>query len=257
MSLETTYNQQPLKPFLQKALLIHGGVLALLIILNLVGGISIFKKSNQQLKVLEDVVRVDIVGMPKFTLEELKKMDVDLAKTAPEPEVKVKETKEVIRKEDVVFEKKGKKKFSDLLKKFSQRKVNKKKKQKKKKIDDTTLNKLIMEGNQVSKGSRLVGTYSEEEQSLFAQYSNNLPNVIRPQWKLPSYLMEQELTCRIRIFINSTGELIRASLFQSSGNQEYDDRAIESIRKAAPFPIPDQLITKLLVQKGVILGFPL
>jgi colicin import membrane protein len=256
MIFESLQNQQSLRPYLKKAFVLHTSVLVLLLIFNYVEQFDWFKRKMPQMKIIEDSVKVDVVGMPKFTLQELKKMDINLANDVQDKPQKAKA--EQINDDDLVYKKSKKRNFKDILSKYSKRKIKKKKIQKKENtIDRQQIRKLILEGNQVSKGSRLVGTYSEEEQSLYGEYVNNLPNLIRPYWRLPSYLLEQQLNCRIRVFISDIGELVRLQVQESSGNTEYDEKAQSSIRSAAPFPIPDSRITKRLAQSGIILGFPL
>ena len=51
------------------------------------------------------------------------------------------------------------------------------------------LKRLIIEGNKISKGTSVKGRY-EADVAEFDQYVLNLPNIVRPFWKLPSFLKE-------------------------------------------------------------------
>jgi len=221
------------------------------------------------MKLIEASVKVDIVAMPKFTLKELKALPP--VSRGEDIEVKKKEVApEVITEDDIVFKKKVKKlNFLDMMKNLSEKKVKKsktkKKRNRKKKgqsnglnIDSSTLKKLVAEGNKVSKGVALSGTgTSNSDLTEFNAYMSALPVHVRLYWKLPGYLMDKDLKCRIRIFLKSNGALLKAEVFESSGEKEFDDRAMKAVKAAAPFPsVPNQNISNAL--KGeIVLGFPL
>lgn len=226
-------------------------------------------KKDFNMKLVEASVRVDIVAMPKFTLKELKALPP--VSKGEDIIVKKKEaTPEVINKGDTVFEKKVKKvNFLDMMKQLSKKEVKKSKAKKRKKakkkgqrnglnIDSRTLEKLVAEGNKVSKGVALSGTgTSNADLTEFNAYMSALPVHVRVHWKLPGYLMDRDLKCRIRIYLKSNGSLLKAEVFESSGEIEFDERAMKAVKAAAPFPaVPSQNITNAL--KGeIVLGFPL
>ena len=119
------------------------------------------------------------------------------------------------------------------------------------------LDSLILEGNRLSKGSALVGDYSDEQNSEFSSYVQALPELVRSQWRLPSYLKEKNLRCRIAVYLSSIGEVLKTELLESSGQGEFDARAEKAIRDAAPFPKPSSSVASRLTSSGVILRFPL
>src|SRR5690606_32304947 len=138
----------------------------------------------------------DDVGMPKFTVKELKKMQAQPI-AAPEPEV-AKGSKEeskpeeddVIKEEDLVIQEASKKKkasFLNIINDYSSKKVTAKVKKKGQATGagNKNLDSLILEGNRLSKGSALVGEYSDAENSEFSSYVQGLPGAIQPHWKLP------------------------------------------------------------------------
>lgn len=209
---------------------------------------------NKNVEMIQSAVRVDVVGLPKHTLKELEKMDLaTVQETTPKEESNQKnnETSKVEFKQT-------KKKISmkNLLSRYSQKKVVKKtKKQKKLKVNN--LNKIILEGNRISQGSSTTGETISEAQQAFYRYVQALPDRVRPQWKLPSYLIDKDLRCRVRIFLTSSGKIARLEVFESSGDEEYDQKAIAAIKKSAPFPKPKGTILPRIVAGDVILGFPL
>ena len=212
-------------------------------------------EKDNSIEVIKSSVRVDVVGMPKFTIQELRQMQKESGQSTITSDVK-EDVK--IEKNDIVIEKKATKiDLSGMLKKYSEQdSIDTSKKAKKKKRID--LSKVIYEGNQVSSGSSLTGDASEGDLTPFHEYVQKIPDFVRPYWKLPSFLLEQELTCRVRIFINSAGRVIKMELYESSGNSDYDNRALDAIKAAMPLPAPEQgAVANRLVSNGVILGFPL
>jgi colicin import membrane protein len=250
------------------SLLGHG----LLFLLFFIGGEVVtkaFKSSSNDVEIIRSAVRVDVVGMPKFTVQELKKMEANpVIEKAPEvvqgkKEETVTESDDVIKKDDLVIQEEGKKKanFLNMLSDYSNKKVAPKAQKKGEKTgapaaENKKLDSLILEGNRLSQGSALVGDYSDEQNSAFSAYVQNLPGVIRPFWKLPSYLLEKDLRCRIKIYLSSSGKLIKLELQESSGVAEFDARAMNAVREAT-FPVPSAEVAARLTNSGIILGFPI
>jgi colicin import membrane protein len=251
-----------------KNFLISFGVHAGVFLLAFIGGEVISKVfQSGDVEVIRSSVRVDVVGMPKFTIQELKKMEAQpIVEKEPEVSKGVKEetkaeTEDVVKKDDLVIQEKGKKKasFLNILNDYSSKKVTAVKVEKKGTQTGTgakNLDSLIIEGNRLSKGSALVGDYSDEQNSEFSAYVQNIPGIIRPFWKLPSYLLEKELRCRIKIYLSPSGQLLKFELQESSGVGEFDARAEAAIRSAT-FPKPSEDVGKRLSSSGIILGFPL
>lgn len=252
-----------------KNFLISLGVHTGLLLLCFAGGELINRAfQNGDVEVIRSSVRVDVVGMPKFTVQELKKMQAEpIIEHRPEVAQGVKEetkteVEDVIKKDDLVIQEVDKKKkasFLNMLNDYSSKKVTAKaeKKGTRAATGDKNLDSLIIEGNRLSKGSALVGDYSDEQNSEFSAYVQNIPGIIRPFWKLPSYLMEKDLRCRIKIYLSSTGQLLKLEIQESSGQSEFDARAEKAVRDASPFPKPSAEVGGRLTNSGIILGFPL
>jgi colicin import membrane protein len=258
----STFDRDFNKNFLL-SMLVHG----LVIFLSFIGGELISKvfRSND-VEIIHSSVRVDVVGMPKFTVQELKKMQAEpVAENVPEVakgavvETKT-ETEDVIKKDDLVIEEKVKKKssFLNMINDYSSKKVTAKVVEKGTKTGsgNKNLESLIVEGNRLSKGSALVGDYTDEQNSEFSAYVQNIPGVIRPFWKLPGFLLDKNLRCRIKIYLSPAGQLLKLEMLESSGVPEFDARAEKAIRDAS-FPKPQDDVGKRLTSSGIILGFPL
>ncbi len=245
---------------------VHLGLLALAATAGKFVG-SIF--TDNGVEIIRSSVRVDVVGMPKFTIQELKDMEkqaVDLPKEpeavkAPDKVEATAETPDEIKKDDLVIQEEGKEKkkasFLNTLSDYAKKKVDKDtKKGKKDGTSNENLKALVLEGNRVSQGSALTGDYSDEANSEFGAYVQRLPGTIRPYWNLPSYLKDKDFKCRIKIFLSATGSLLKLEIMESSGNAEYDAKAENAVRKTN-FPAPSAAVAPRLTSSGIILGFPL
>jgi outer membrane biosynthesis protein TonB len=51
--------------------------------------------------------------------------------------------------------------------------------------------------------------------------------------------------------------LLRLHVYESSGNEEYDKRALQTVERAAPFPSVSLKIRERVLNGDLILGFPL
>lgn len=225
---------------------------------------------NNDIEIIRASIRVDVVGMPKFTVQELRELEKKSAEIPKETEVAKGEkaptktdAEDVIKKDDLVIQEAGKEKkkssFLSTLNEYSNKKIATKdtKTGKSKGNSDKNLEALVLEGNKLSQGSALTGDFSDGPSSEFSAYVQTLPGAIRGKWKLPTYLLEQNLKARFKIYISLTGELLKTELIESSGNNEFDSRAINAIRESAPFAAPPEAVGVRLTRYGVILGFPL
>ncbi len=213
--------------------------------------------SQEKIKQINSAVKVDVVGMPKYTLQELQKMKLPAISTEikePSKSTPKEQAQEVIDKNS--FKTKGKN-LDAILKKFSSRNVESK--QKKGKVEENPqIKKLIIEGNKISSGSALVGDLSQEVLTDFENYIGKIPDLVREYWELPTFLRTQkDLKCRVRIFISSKGKLINSAIYESSGNEEYDAEALRAIQKVKSFPVPPQSIVHKVSSGEIVLGFPL
>lgn len=218
------------------------------------------------LEILKASVRVDVVGMPKMTIQELKALQAEMPKATPEV-APVKETKTEAaeappKPDDVVMPEasKAKKSLSEMLASYSQKKapIAKKDQRGDKRAAKTDgLDSLILEGNRLSKGTALVGDVSDTADAPLVAYAESMLEKIRSNWRLPSFLKDKNLQCRIHVWVSGNGQLIKAEMRESSGNSDYDSKAMGAIRAAAPFSAPEPAVGDKMSQKGIVIGFPL
>lgn len=260
------------EPDFTRNFMISLGAHALLVLVAYFGGSAIMKvlNVNNDIEIIRSSVRVDVVGMPKFTVQELREMQAESKPVAepapvekPKEEIKATEVAEdVIKKDDLVIQEKGETKkkpsFMNIVSNYSSKKVEAKEKREVNKTGKgTNYDSLVLEGNRLSKGGALVGDYSDAEQSEFAAYVQTLPDSIRPHWKLPDFLMGKGYKCRMRVFISPNGYVLKVETVESSGNDDYDARAVNAIKSVVNFPTPPAQVGQRLTKFGIILGFPL
>lgn len=218
-----------------------------------------FKNTRPKINIIKSSVRVDVVAMPKFTKKELKEMKLVPMSNKSQIQKNTKIKEERILKEKVEQAQKSvnlNSLFGDLSKKKIVEAVKSNPK-KTNKVYNKELAKLVLEGNKISKGSAVTGSNDYSNSEAFTSYVQELPSYVRPYWKLPTYLMDKDLRCRIKIFISKSGEILNYSIFESSGDSEFDQRAINAIKMVKRFPSPQNEIALRVASGEVILGFPL
>jgi len=238
------FESESLSPWVFKAFLLHAFVLISFTFLAKEFP-NLFKKKD--LTVIYPSIRVDIVAMPKLTIRELKSMTA----SAADSEESVLEKKVGPSEDTPTFKKLGKRKnFLSILRDLSKKKLEAKKRNKKK-LDSVELKEIIFAGNKISRGSSLTGN------SEYIQFGEMIISKIKPFWKLPSYLKEQNLSNQIQVFISPSGSVLKTIINESSGVKQYDTRSLDSIKQSSPFPSPPKSIQQKLLREGIILAFPL
>jgi TonB family protein len=219
---------------------------------------------NAPVEILSASVRVDVVGMPKLTIEELRQLELPTEAPAEQPvqaeATKVEEAPDVVKPDDLVIpDSKPKKSLTSFLENYSSQKVKPAAKEKKgdKSGKVAGLDSLIIEGNRLSKGTALVGNNSDIADPVYVGYVNTIPEKVRQNWRVPGFLKEQNLKCKIQFWIGPRGEILKAAIFESSGNVDYDNIALEAVKASAPFAPPPVEAAPRLGSRGLILGFPL
>ena len=230
-----------------------------------------FWKEEEEGIVIVPSIQVDVVSMPKFTLEELRKMDIDVTKDV---------TKEIAKDEPKVDEKKDENEaeekpqevkdppppqIDDLLKELSKKKIKSSKSETKDKNQKVELSeekreelkRLALEGNKLMQGQAVEGLSDQQLQEEIEIYTAQLSSRIKNFWILPSYLIDRPLRARIKIFIDGAGKLLSHEILSSSGEAEFDQRAVQSIIKAAPFMIPHKDLVPRLLRGNIVIVFPL
>jgi len=257
-----TYAENDFSRYLFKSAFLHLFIFLIIYLFS----IFIFKSrtfKTHEIRVLKASIRVDVVGMPTHTLKELRWVELNKrAEIEEAADQAVEAVEDQGGDESVVYEKVQKRKsFLSTLKKLSKKEIADKRKGKEKitgkRLTQKEIDRLILAGNVISKGTSLTGGDSAQELSDFGVYIARLPDLVKPYWKLPSYLLELDLRCRVQVFLSKKGDLLRTNVIESSGYEEYDTKALNAIKDASPFPEPPETIGARILNGDIVLGFPL
>ncbi len=278
------FNHPAFQFYLRRSGYIHIALVACTLISGKVAFDMQREEREKNLELIQASVRVDMVAMPTQTLNELKNLSsgVEEAKKEEKTEL-VKEAEKVVEKVEPKEEPKEEPKVADKtdtteafqeaqaakkrqnflskLKTIGNKKVESEGTQKAEKglygEKESALKNLVLSGNKLSKGSAMYGDGGGAELTAFQAYASRLPDFVRPHWKLPSFLMDKNLKCRVRVWLHPNGEVARAVVYQSSGDNEYDQRAVDAVKAAAPFPALKDEFGKRAQNGDILLGFPL
>lgn len=278
VNLNNQFPGQRLPFYVRRSTYVHVG----LVLLTLVSGKIVIsqqeKLRNANMELISASVKVDMVAMPKYTLNELKNLSSGVEEAKKEevaPEVTAKVEPEKVIEEKVVakaeekdtgptFEEANKKKRQDFLSKLKdigskKIKDNGNVKAEKGLYGDksTDLKQLVLAGNKLSKGSAMYGDSNAGDLTAFQAYVVKLPDIVRSKWILPTFLEGKKLKCRVRVWVALNGEVFRAEVYQSSGEPEFDKRAVDAVKAASPFPRLSDDIAKRALNGDIGLGFPL
>lgn len=112
---------------------------------------------------------------------------------------------------------------------------------------------VIIKGNQISKGSSLSGNAKESE----GRYEDAVLSKLQQNWSLPVWLSRQNLSAKVRIFIDSRGRIRNFRFEQPSGNAQFDTAIKKTLEESQPFPPPPEAVASSMLVDGIPLGFPL
>lgn len=257
-----------IKFFLRHSVILHCLIIGIFIGIAALMNYSSEKKIKTSMILIQSSVKVDIVAMPKLTIKELRNIRPVNLDFDAKPTEKIKVPPKSDNKNKIEFEKKAKKSLSFMEKmkllakkkaKANKRKIKAIKRVKKgvSSKERSELQGLLLAGNKLSIGTSATGSGNAVAGTIYEQYIGQLPSFIKPNWKLPSYLLDKSLQCRIRVFLANSGRLIKAEIFESSGDQEYDAKALAAVKNSSPFPIITKEISLRASRGDIILGFPL
>lgn len=215
-------------------------------------------------------VRVDIVGLPdKVQEQQLPPKQEEAAKpeSKPEPVVKtppkeakvekpVKAPKKDAEAINLNKEKNKQKEALEKLKAMAAIEEMKKEAEKESKkaagVGDTKSNATKIKGNVLAAGTALTGLNKLQHDS----YLSSLDQQIKQHWFLPEWLAKKPLRAQVRLKIDDKGRILSREIVLSSGNSSYDELALETIDKSAPFGAPPEKFVTIVAVNGLVIGFP-
>tara|TARA_R110002072_G_scaffold1989_2_gene16284 strand:- start:10671 stop:11483 length:813 start_codon:yes stop_codon:yes gene_type:complete len=266
-------NLPTFKFYTGKSFAFHAVLVIFGLVLSYTQWVKFERVKNYNLSLASRSVKVDVVAMPKLSLPELKELakvkgQLDGGEVIEPAKPQVKDNTPDTGNEFLKETKKKKKKsLSEMLKQYSDKNVEAKKVVKKKakgnngqkEISDEMkkkLSDLVFAGNKVSEGNAIYGDAGVANAGILKEYIEKIPDIVRPRWKLPSYLIDKQLRCRVRVYLSAEGRLIKSEIFESSGDDEYDNRALNAVKETT-FPRPPQEVKQMAANGAIVLGFPL
>ena len=76
---------------------------------------------------------------------------------------------------------------------------------------------------------------------LVAELGNEIHDKIARYFNLAG--LPENLSCKLRVNMLPSGEVVGVSLLESSGNEIFDRRALTAVQKASPLPVPQDIET--------------
>jgi periplasmic protein TonB len=188
-------------------------------------------------------ISIDVVGLPNVLKKDLASLNKVTSEEKEEP-----------KKQELFFpeNKKTAEKKSNLISKIKDA-VDK---------EQNYLTKLkIIKGLQVQEG--VAGGTSDSSQGTGVDndtvkanpYFQTVKEYVRNYWKIPNWMKTNNLNALVLVKISDDGSISELNISQSSGNAEFDELALNSVRTAAPFPAPPVAVREVL-ESGIILSFP-
>ena len=219
-------------------------------------------------------LRVDMVGLPDLLKKDLSQVSKTLPKTtAPEKPAEVakeaekakpvkppevpksdelvlnpKKAEKAAKEEENLEDKKREKKLQSALARI---RSLERLKDKNEEADDDS---VVIKGNQVSQGASLSGDAKENAQ---AGYYDLVRESLVEVWALPPWLGRQKLSAQVLLKVDPTGRVLSTKFVKNSGNAQFDEAILATIRGAQPLPRPPKELQEILSNNGVIVGFPL
>lgn len=230
------------------------------------------KVFTPQLKpmVIEPTLRVDLVGLPDLTKNEMPEALLRNAPKeipAPVPEkIKEAEPPKLIEKAEMSIPdkkipppKKGIPEKTVPLKNQISNALNRIKsieslKMEQEASERDTQNATLIKGNRISKGSSLSGAAKE---ALEVSYFEKVKDALNDNWALPPWLARLPLSAQVLIQIDAEGHVLSSRFIKSSGNSQFDQMVKTTIQETIPFPRPPKNLLSQISEKGFVLGFPL
>lgn len=255
--------------------ILHGSLAVVILIKTFFPDLFMSREDIQaRLRMIETktAIRVDMVGLPSLTRQEIEKLDLTQEATKPPSMDSGKDTetveaaqpsKDVMKLPDAEGLKKP---GEDIAKKTREEKLKAAKDTLKKELSAEARRKALMqklgsgntegrasvEGNIISKGYAASGTVASEMEA----YQGTLRGHIRKFWDVPSWMNATTLKARILIRLSFDGRIVSKEFLSKSGNDEFDRYVDQTISSAEPFPAPPELLKRSMLEEGVEWGFP-
>lgn len=113
--------------------------------------------------------------------------------------------------------------------------------------------RTALKGNQTNQGSSTDGVM----ETVTNAYVAHIAERIRSNWSLPTWLRQGGYRAKVIIYIDSRGQIYKHLFTQRSGNENFDDYVLSTLKKSSPLAPPPAELAKDLQRGGMELLFPL
>lgn len=210
---------------------------------------------------LRDAIRVDVVGLPDkapvMPQDEPPKPSPAPTPALPEKQAPpVKEVKEIAKPKSPVVDlsknKKAKEPSPEEIRKKALAKIKAQAALEKIREDVAQSELRALKGAKVSAGNSPTGV----EKIDFDRYMHGVELRVRQHWSLPQWLISGGYKAQVLVQIDEDGTIKSRKVVRGSGNNEFDQRVVETIDQSAPFPPPPERLRDFLAVKGIYFNFP-
>jgi TonB family protein len=108
-----------------------------------------------------------------------------------------------------------------------------------------------VKGNELSRGAALRGITKLN----YENYQDTAHEHIRKYWNLPHWLSNANLNAKVRVWVDSQGNILRKELTSKSTQPAFDERALHALESATPLPPPPSALVGLLAVEGIEIEF--
>ncbi len=194
---------------------------------------------QQRLKELEDKAEAEqkkAEDLKKQRLAEEKKLLEAKKKKEQEQKLREEEQKKLEQLEKEKVQAELEKQMAEEEKQRVAEEQKKKEAELKKKQEEEKAEKELQE--QLAKEAAAAETEAQQaaDQQLAVSLGNEIHNKIARNFNLTG--LPEGLSCKLRVNLLPSGEVVNVSIVQSSGNEIFDRRAVTAAQKASPWPVP-------------------
>ncbi|MEI7440407.1 MAG: TonB family protein [bacterium] len=220
--------------------------------------------AEKRLLLNKQSIRVDVVDLPSLKMQDLYKVDLTKEAATEAPSKVSKKEKEVeaiappSSPKAMKLPEEGKSSKKTRLKELQKTFRAEAKRQEllakyKKQVSATSGDKRpLLGGNILSKGGSVQGDVAGEEDEFKASVKAHVLKF----WTSPPSAMGQGYKAQIAVKISPAGRVLSKKIIKSSGRPDFDTSAMDAIEAADPFPAPPENLKRIILQEGVVCGFP-
>lgn len=119
-------------------------------------------------------------------------------------------------------------------------------------VGQSETKKPTFKGNVLNSGTELSGINKIQHENYVALIDRQ----IKENWTLPQWLAKKDFKAQVLLRVDENGQITYNEIYKTSGNSNYDDIVVETVRKSGPFPKPPEKFLAIMSEKGVLIGFP-